>query len=174
MRLYSLFLIALYLTVFAGCGPAEKVASPAPSSDAKKTPEKALITAKGSKIYLPLKGGKQIWEAEAASVEGDFIAGTGEMLDISCRLLENNKAIISGQAGKAYYDKAKQQIILSGGAKADWPGKKAKVSANKIIWQLESRQLAAEGQVHFSQGEQNLSGNHLKADFNLKTAIVTD
>jgi len=174
MKWYFRVMISLALLGLTGCRSGENIPASPPEKDLDKAPQQAVVTAKGSTIRLPLKAGKQVWEAEAENITGDFIAGTGVIQGIKCRLLENDQLVISGEAGQASYDKATQQITLSGGAFAQWSEKNAKVSAEQIVWQLDRRQLVAEGKVHFSRGEEQLTAGRLEADFGLKSVALSD
>jgi LPS export ABC transporter protein LptC len=161
----------LSLLLIFGCAPAGKPPAP-PKTPAKKMPSQAEMSSEGSKISLQMPGSKQTWKAEAARVEGDFISGAGVMYQVKCALLENDRILVSAEAAEARYNKEKQEITLSGGAEVFWPEKKAKMQAEKVVWQLATSLLTADGQVHFSGNLGQLTGNHLQGDLNLKTLEI--
>jgi LPS export ABC transporter protein LptC len=175
MKTWHRGIALLSLLLLFGCAPANKPPSAPKAAPPEKSPSQARFSAEGSKIRMQLPNKDQAWEAEAARVEGDVVAGSGVMYRVKCSLLVRGRPLANAQADEARYLKEKQEISLSGKVLMDWPDKQAKMQADRVIWQLASRLLTADGHVHFSSPNAGqLTGNHLRGNLDLKTVEITD
>jgi len=165
-------LLALCAAMTIGCGGAQRT-GPAEVKKEEKA-ARGLVTVRGGKVYLADAKGRRQWEAQADLIEGDFLGGEGKMLGVKCTLLENERPVLTAQAGEAIYRRENRQVLLRGGVEAKWPDKDTKLNADEVTLALGEREVEARGRVRVVLPEGNLQGRTLRTDFALHSIELLD
>jgi LPS export ABC transporter protein LptC len=179
--IYILLILLCGSVWAAGCAPPkQRKAVPAqPTKKEKSTPPPAIkMLQQGGKIKFTDAEGKQIWDASAEIIEGDFSSGSGRLKKMRARMIEKGKADITASANEATFLPSKRIVVLQGNAKINWPGKLSNLQAQKVKWGLDDHTLIATGKVQIESTQNGrkdlLRGDYLQADTDLKSFEIGD
>ncbi len=164
-------LAAFSFFLLLGCGtPREE----SPRTETKPQVREARVEVRGGRIHLADSDGRRLWEAQADSIEGDFLSGEGRMYKVKCTLLEADKPAVTAEAGEAAYRPDGQEVMLRGDVKAEWPDEGVNIHANQVTFNLEKRTIEARGDVRLSHREEHLQGSLLRTDVALGSVELTN
>lgn len=177
--------LALAAIALAGCArrppPPQPAAGPQPPKPVAQALPEARISV--GEVYFADPQGK--WQV---STKADQIHVVGEpqraeLTGVEGALEEVGRVTLQASAKRAVVYFEQKRIVFEGDARSQWPptpraaGPAASggtLQAQRIEWDMRSRQVRAEGQVRFSSPQVTATGSRFWADMGLRHIRMTD
>ncbi len=119
------------------------------------------------------KDGKIQWEISAETIEIDAATGQAVLKNITAKLYQPNRSIITMKAGQASMDSNTRDIIMETNVQVtDSSAPNAKVTANQLKWSSSLRRIYGSGGVKVIRDDTIATGEFLESDEQMKKVKV--
>ncbi len=181
--------IILWSGLLAGCQRASAPQPPAASQHAQPLrtaphpPIKrgAAASVEVGEIVVADPAGKRLWRASARSIEWDYDRQQALLRDVQCQFTDEGKLALEARAPVVIAYLGERRVVLlggvgppraksRGGVTARAPATKTFLRADRIEWDVRSKEVYATGNVKYVRSDFVLTGERLRADLDLRKA----